>query len=66
MVEIEGRCASTSDICLAVDIISLAQQIPGRSAYTVLVEAAENLRMSVGQCATFIVNAPDASDQGAA
>jgi hypothetical protein len=51
------RGAKQSDIALAVEVISAVHHVRGAAAYTILVEAAQNLRLTIGECASFIVNA---------
>jgi hypothetical protein len=38
-------------------LFSAVHHVRGAAAYTILVEAAQNLRLTIGECASFIVNA---------
>jgi hypothetical protein len=59
----EGSGSARSDISLAVEIIGSVHHVRGTAAYVILVEAAQNLRMTNGECASFIVNAPEGSQR---
>lgn len=55
---LDGSSASSvsrNDISRAVDIISAAQHTSGTSAYMVMVETAQVMRMTVTQFAGFVV-----------